>query len=184
MPRGGKLGAFRSPNRHRQTTRWFLQPFYPPYIQRTGSHDACRSLYWRSRAVPSPSRARTAFPLRTKNSKTKNHHLTGKAPYKFESISLHQNLIPRSGRRNYSLRIPRRNCMPRSLWPAQTILTGARGRGLRRQSSIWKKSPLKSDRPVSPLMHFLSGVDTSRQFHPLEIYFEFRRNGQRHPAQN
>jgi hypothetical protein len=32
---------------------------------------------------------RTAFPLRTKNRlQTKNHYLTGKAPYKFESTSL------------------------------------------------------------------------------------------------
>jgi chaperonin GroEL len=39
---------------------------------------------------------RTAFPLRTKNrQKTKNHHLTGKAPYKFESPSLRRGVLSR-----------------------------------------------------------------------------------------
>src|SRR5437763_3873236 len=48
--REGKPGAFRSPNRHRQTMRrFFLQPYYLP-LQRTGRNDACLSLYWRSRA--------------------------------------------------------------------------------------------------------------------------------------
>src|SRR6266446_1433894 len=37
---------------------------------------------------------RTAFPLRTKNSpQTKNNYLTGKAPYKFESLLLHRRVL-------------------------------------------------------------------------------------------
>ena len=38
--------------------------------------------------------------------------------------------------------------MPRPLWPAQTISIGFGGMGPRRQSDIWKKRPLKSERPV------------------------------------
>ena len=39
--------------------------------------------------------------------------------------------------------------MPASLCPAQMIFIGTCGRGLSRQSSIWKNLPFRSERPVS-----------------------------------
>src|SRR5260370_28478773 len=59
---------------------------------------ACRLLFPQAGSGQNPlakcgaiKERRTAFPLRTKNrQKTKNHRLTGKAPYKFQSPFLHQ----------------------------------------------------------------------------------------------
>src|SRR5260370_12233877 len=53
--REGKLGASPSPNRHRQTTRWFLlQPPLPPTISPTPRHHPSPPLH-RTSTAPLPS---------------------------------------------------------------------------------------------------------------------------------